>query len=411
MRPPKVAHLTTVDSTLRFLLFAQLKELRDEGFEVVAISAPGRWVADLEREGIRHVPWRNATRSWALFRDLRAFSELLRIMRREGFDLVHTHNPKPGVLGRVAAKVAGVPCVANTVHGLYATPEDTLRKRAAVLSLEWLAARCSDLELYQSEEDLRWARRRRLVDPPASLLLGNGTDLSRFDPARTNAQRLSELRQDLGIRSGELVVGTVGRMVAEKGFREFFAAAELVRAQYPQVRFLVVGEPDAEKADAISEEEIARAKEHVAFAGWRSDVPDLLALMDVFVLASWREGMPRSAIEAAAMGRPMVLTEVRGCREVVTDGIDGLLVPARDARRLAEAIKRLIADSLLREGLGEAAREKALSRFDERRVARAVAAATRRLLERRGVRISESDHGEGTELHRAHEEEQTDARS
>src|SRR6185503_5743754 len=109
--------------------------------------------------------------------DVRAFHELVQILRRERFDLVHTHNPKPGILGRIAARRVGVPCVVNTVHGLYAIPTAPLAKRAAVLSAEWFAARFSDLELYQSEEDMAWALKRRVATPSRTVLLGNGTDL------------------------------------------------------------------------------------------------------------------------------------------------------------------------------------------------------------------------------------------
>lgn len=154
LEPIRVAHVTTVDVTLWVLLRNQLARIRDEGFEVTGISAPGPWVSALEAEGNRHLPWPHATRSWNLRSDGRAFLELLAILRRERFDVVHTHNPKPGVLGRVAARIGGVGCVLNTVHGLYAMPGDRLAKRVPVLTMEWLAARCSDLELYQSEEDL-----------------------------------------------------------------------------------------------------------------------------------------------------------------------------------------------------------------------------------------------------------------
>jgi glycosyltransferase involved in cell wall biosynthesis len=311
--------------------------------------------------------------------DVRALAELVALLRRERFDLVHTHNPKPGVLGRVAARLAGVPLVVNTVHGLYATPEDRLRKRAAVLGAEWLAGRCSDLELYQSEEDLRWAARLRLARGGRSHLLGNGTDVGHFDPAQVPPERAAALRRELGIPADAVVVGAVGRLVAEKGYRELFAAARTVRRADPRVRFLAVGAPDLEKADAIGEAELAAAAEDVVVTGWRDDVRDLLAVMDVFVLASWREGMPRSAIEAAAMGRAMVLTDIRGCREVARNDRQALLVPARDPGTLAEAIARLAADPSLRDRLGTAARARALERFDEAQVAERVIGHYRRL--------------------------------
>jgi glycosyltransferase involved in cell wall biosynthesis/ribosomal protein S18 acetylase RimI-like enzyme len=379
----KIAHLTTTDLTLRYLLLGQLRLLAAEGHEVTGISAPGPHAAALEAAGIRFLPWRNATRSWDPVADARALAELVGLLRRERFDLVHTHNPKPGVLGRVAARLAGVPLVVNTVHGLYATPEDKLGRRAAVLGLEWLAGRCSDLELYQSEEDLRWARRLRLARKGRSHLLGNGTDLGRFDPAQVPPERVAALRRELGLTADALVVGAVGRLVAEKGYRELFAAARAVRQADPRVRFVAVGAPDLEKADAIGQEELARAAGDVLVTGWRDDVRDLLAVMDVFVLASWREGMPRSAIEAAAMGKALVLTDIRGCREVARHDREALLVPPRDPGALAAAISRLAADPALRHRLGAAARRRALERFSEAKVAGRVVEQYQALFARR----------------------------
>jgi glycosyltransferase involved in cell wall biosynthesis/ribosomal protein S18 acetylase RimI-like enzyme len=379
-RRPRVAQLTTTDLTLRYLLLGQLRRLRAEGYDVTGISAPGPNAAALEAEGIRFLPWRNATRAWSPAADVAALAELVALLRRERFDLLHTHNPKPGVIGRVAARLAGVPLVVNTVHGLYATPEDRLGKRAAVLGLEWLAARCSQLELYQSEEDLRWARRIRLLPPGRGELLGNGTDLERFDPALVGPARVAELRRQLGIPANAVVVGTVGRLVVEKGYRELFAAARAVRRADPRVRFLAVGAPDLEKADAITEAELAGAAADVTVTGWREDVRDLLAVIDVFALASWREGMPRSAIEAAAMGRPLVLTDIRGCREVARHGREALLVPPRDPDALAAAITRLVGDPALRRRLATAARARARERFGEQQVAERVVGHYRRLL-------------------------------
>lgn len=385
---PRVAHVTTVDLTLRFLLLGQLRRLRDEGFEVAGISAPGPWVHDLEKEGIRHIPWPHATRAWAPLSDARALAELVKILRRERFDIVHTHNPKPGILGRPAARLSGVPCIVNTVHGLYVTPEDHLVRRICVLALERAAARLSNLELYQSEEDLTWARRIRLVGETKSLLLGNGTDTGRFDPSAVPPARRAALRSSLGIPEDAQVVGAVGRLVAEKGYRELFTAARLVRRAKPHVAFLVVGAPDPEKADAVTEAEIERAAADVVFAGWREDVRDLLAIMDVFVLASWREGVPRSAIEAAAMAKPMVLTDIRGCREVARHEQEALLVARQDPEGLAGALTRLLDDRDLARSLGAAARARACARFDESKVAGAVVTSYRRLLEEKGLRAT-----------------------
>ena len=160
----RVAHLTTVDVSLRFLLFRQLLAIKESGDTVIAISASGPWVADLERDGIRHVALPSSTRGFDLLADLRTARELWRVLRRERPDILHTHNPKPGLYGRVVGRLAGVPIVVNTVHGLYATETDPTAKRFAVYALEAIAARFSDEELVQNPEDLEVMTRLRIAD-------------------------------------------------------------------------------------------------------------------------------------------------------------------------------------------------------------------------------------------------------
>jgi glycosyltransferase involved in cell wall biosynthesis len=391
MRRVRVVHVATIDLTLRVLLLPQLRRLRDEGFEVTAISSPGPSVAALEAEGIRHIPWVHVTRAWKPSSDARAFAELYRILSRGRFDIVHTHNPKPGFMGRIAGHLAGTPVIVNTVHGLWASPDDRALRKVPVIAAEWLAARFSDRELYQSEEDLGWARRLRLVDGRKGRLLGNGTDTARFAPGAVPSRRVLALRRELGIGDDAIVVGCVGRLVAEKGYRELFEAARRLRSRDPRVVLLVVGGPDPDKPDALSEHELQAPSGTVIFAGWRDDVRDLLAAMDVFVLASWREGLPRSAVEAAAMGKPMVLSSIRGCREVVRDGIEGFLVPRRDPTALTAAIERLTDDRELRERMGAAARRRAVERFDEARVADRLLDCYRELLDGRVRTASEEE--------------------
>jgi glycosyltransferase involved in cell wall biosynthesis len=365
----KIAHLTTVDLSLRFLVLAQLVALRDEGHEVIGISSPGPWVAGLERVGIRHIPLESSTRGANVGADVRSALELWRVLRRERPDVLHTHNPKPGVYGRIVGRIAGVPIVVNTVHGLYATLDDAWTRRVGVYALEAVASRFSDAELIQNPEDFELMRRMRLTR--RARLLGNGVDLERFDSDRfTNADRRT-VRTELGIEPDQLVVGTVGRLVAEKGYPELFAA---VRRLDPRRYVLVViGAEDPDKHDALPKDLLARARaDGVRFLGHRDDVDVLYTAMDVFVLASHREGYPRAAMEAAAMGLPIVATDIRGCREVVQSGRNGLLVPPRAASSIVDGIATLGNSSSMRLAMGDAGRALARDRFDERRVARTV---------------------------------------
>ena len=165
-RPRRVVHLTTVDLSLEKLLGPQLSAFVEHGYEVIGMSAPGPHVPAVEARGVRHVPLRHATRAMAPHHDLLAIGELARAFRALRPDIVHTHNPKPGLYGRVAARLARVPVVVNTVHGLYAQPEDRWAKKAVVYTLERLAAACSDAELVQNPEDV--ATLRRVLREPAS---------------------------------------------------------------------------------------------------------------------------------------------------------------------------------------------------------------------------------------------------
>jgi glycosyltransferase involved in cell wall biosynthesis len=362
----KVAHLTTVDLSLRFLVFSQLRSVVSLGGEAVGISAPGRWVEDLQRSGIRHLPLNSSTRGVAPLADFRSAWQLWRILRRERFDVLHTHNPKPGLYGRILGRLAGVPIVVNTVHGLYATEDDAVAKRAVVYLLEALASRFSDAELVQSREDLRLIHRLHLAPPGRALWLGNGIDLARFGPHTSAGPDRADVRRSLGLHEDEIVVGMVGRLVREKGYPEFFEAVSQLGDGYVAV---VVGPIDPDKADSLDPTLIESARSNgTRFLGMRPDIHHLYRAMDIFVLPSHREGFPRAAMEAAATGLPIVATDIRGCREVVDDGVNGLLVPVRKPAELAAAIRRLGEDRSLREVMGRAGRHKALLDFDERRV-------------------------------------------
>jgi glycosyltransferase involved in cell wall biosynthesis len=363
----RVVHVTTADISLALLLGPQLRAFVDAGYEVIGASAPGPWVDELAAIGVRHVALEHATRSWAPVEDGRALVELWRLFRSLRPDIVHTHNPKPGVYGRVAARLARVPVVVNTVHGLYAVPGDRAAKRLPVYAVERIAAACSDAELVQGPEDLETLAS---IGVPRRKLhrLGNGIDLTRFDPAAVAAPARAAVRREMGASDDDVVFGVVGRLVREKGIDDVVAAARLLRTR--SARVVVIGPTDPEKADGYTEADLAAISRDtgIVFLGTRTDMPACYAAMDALVFPSYREGFPRAPMEAAAMGRPVIATDVRGCREVVEPGVTGLLVPARDPAALAAAMDDLAADAARRDALGRAGRAKAQREFDDRRV-------------------------------------------
>jgi glycosyltransferase involved in cell wall biosynthesis len=383
LKEPLLVHVTTSDISLALLLGPQLSAFSAAGFDVIGVSAPGPFVPDLERAGIRHIALPHATRSVSPLDDLRAATALYRLLRRLRPDIVHTHTPKPGFYGRLGGRAARVPVVVNTVHGLYATADDSRARRAVVYGLERLAATCSDAELLQNEEDL--STLTALHVPAKRLhLLGNGIDLDRFKPGPRAEAARRRVRAELGVDDATVVVGAVGRLVWEKGYRELFEAAAQLRRRCREVTVVVAGPNEPEKTDGIEPAALAAAESSgVRFLGHRNDVEDLYAAFDVYVLASYREGFPRSAMEAAAMGLPIVATDIRGCRQVVENGATGLLVPPRDASALTDAVARLAGDPGLSSTMGRRAVSKAKRDFDQRRVIAATLAVYEDLLERK----------------------------
>ena len=344
--------------SLALLLATELAVDVEQGHQVFGISASGLYVERVEALGVTHVPIKHLTRSWNLGSDLLAIVELFRTIRRLRLDVLHTHNPKTGVMGRIAGRLAGVPVVVNTCHGLWARPEDRLRKRAFVYGLEALAIRFSDFELFQNGEDARTLR--RFLKPGRWKVVGNGVDLQRFQP---DPEGRARVRAEFGVADDELLVGTIGRRVREKGLAEFAEAAHRLG---DRATFVWVGpEDDTDAAAHVPHEEAVR------FVGERTDMPAVYSALDVFVLASYREGFSRASMEAAACGVPMVLSDIRGCREIGTDGEHLLLVAPQDADALTEGITRLLDDPELRTRLGSAALERAHAEFDQRAVARA----------------------------------------
>jgi glycosyltransferase involved in cell wall biosynthesis len=401
-RPAAVAHVTTVARSLRYLLLSQLCALRDRGYQVTAVSSPGPDVPALEARGIPHLPV-PITRRLTPLADARSLLELYRVMRSERYTIVHAHTPKPGLLAQVAARLARVPVVVNTIHGFYFHDRMPPRERRFYVAMERLAARCSDLILSQNPEDVETALREGIARPGQIRYLGNGIDLRRFDPGRLSPEARRRTRASLGIPADAPVVGFVGRLVAEKGLSELLEAARVVRERHPRVRFLVVGATDEEKTDRMSAADAGRLDDTgiCTFVGFRQDMPELYHSMDVFALPSHREGFPRAPMEASAMKVPCVVTDVRGCRQVVSNERNGLLVPAGDARALAEAILAVLGDGGLARRLGEEGRRRALAEFDERRVFETVLSEYERLLEAKGLRARVPIADTGMELARA----------
>ena len=338
--------------------------LQRQGYEVLLISPPGPYGDKLRALGLRWEPVPMARRSLNPLREAALLWHLVRLLRREQPALVHGFTIKCAVYGSLAARLAGVPARVNAVAGMgYVFTSAQLKARMlrpVVRSLLRLALGGNGARLIlQNADDVALFRQAGLVDEAhIRLIRGSGVNCAQFaTTARTKTPGNERLR-----------VLLASRLLWDKGLAEFVAALRQLRRQGCAIHALLAGTPDPGNPATVPE---ATVREWVAeglltWLGHVDDMAGLLASVDVVVLPSYREGLPRTLVEAAACGLPLITTDVPGCREVVSDGVDGLLVPRGDGAALARAIRRLREDPELAQRLGAAARLKARAQFDER---------------------------------------------
>ncbi len=369
----RVAVVTSIPTTIRAFLLPQITALRQAGFEVFGVCSDGEEVASLQSKGLQviTIPIR---RSFSIGTDLCTLFRLWRLFRKARVDVVHTHTPKAALLGQIAAALARVPVRINTVHGFYYIAFPPGPRQFLFRWLELVACRLATKVICVSKEDAETIERRGWISPERVCWIGNGIDLSKFCAARLSPTIRATTREKLGIPADAFVVGAVCRLVREKGVQELLEAFARLRSVDPSAYLLHVGPADSSRGEGVSTQ---RAKDLgieacSRFVGHRDDIPELLAAMDVFCLPSYREGFPVSVLEASAMGLPVVVTDIRGCREAVTDDVNGLIVPPREVEPLVVALKRLRSDPSMRSRLGAGGRERARGMFDQRQAVKQV---------------------------------------
>ncbi len=367
----KVLHVCAVAFGLETLLLPQIDFLSRRGLTVEAACSPDPRVGPLRERGyaIHEIA---VDRRIAPGPNSKSVLSLARLMRREKYDLVHTHSPVASVLGRAAAKLAGIERIVYTAHGFYFHEHMPRHKYALYHGIERSVAQITDRILVQSQEDYDTAVTSGLGSAAKLRYLGNGIDPSRFEPASLEDDDRTKLRRDLGIPDEHSpLLGITGRITEEKGFGELVEALALIRDEFPAAHLLVIGGQLSTERDAFQDKLVDFIGEqgleaNVTFAGFRSDVDRLLGLLDLFVLPSYREGLPRSVLEAMAMELPVIATDIRGCREAVVDEVTGVLVPPKDAKALAGALSRVLTDRQWAKRLGKAGRDRVVTTFDER---------------------------------------------
>ncbi len=349
---------------------------RNAGFEVVVATRVQEHAKPIEDEGFRLIPIRLRRGIQSPLDEGAALIELIRLYRRERPDIIHHVALKPVLFGAIAARLCRVPAVVNAITGLgYMFQSSGWRRRllrgAITPPLRWaLASSCSAVIFQNGEDSQDFLNERLVTDSQAIVIRGAGVNVSQFMPAPEPA--------------GIPVVSLAARMVWDKGVGEFVQAARLLRAKGIKARFVLVGSVDSDNPTSLSEADLMGWEKDgiVEWWGHRENMPDVYAASHVVVLPSYGEGLPKTLLEAAACARPLVATDVRGCREIVRDGENGFLVPVKEAAPLARAIETLLHDRALRAKMGARSRELVEKEFRVELIADATVTVYRRLLER-----------------------------
>jgi len=327
------------------------------GDDVWVITAPNTGEEKLAHYGFKHVSVPLTRSGFTLLQEIAAYRALKKVYRQEKPDLVHHVTIKPVIYGSLAARAAKVAAVVNAVPGLgFVFSRRGLRAaglRMLVNTLYRFAfANINMRVIFQNSEDQREFVGLGIVRREQTVLIrGSGVDLDAYDPCSEP--------------DAPPVFVLVARMLSDKGVVEFAQAAELVMRQYPDWRFLLAGDIDPGNPAALSRAQLNNLQEEhgVEWIGYQSDMPELMANSHVVCLPTYREGLPKTLLEASAAQRAMIATDIAGCREVITSGVNGLLVPPRTVEPLAQAMLQLGADPALRQRLARAAREKAEAVF------------------------------------------------
>lgn len=363
----KLIRTSTVPGSLNSFCNGLLRELSQEGYEVIALSSPGDALDEIEqREGVRTiaVPMQ---RRITPFKDLVSLWRLIKVFRKEKPDMVHSITPKAGLLSMMAAWMCRVPVRLHTFTGLVFPTETGLKQKVLILT-DRITCACATHIVPEGNGVKYDLINYRITKKPLKVLgFGNikGIDLNRFNP------ELADVKQEAAQihKEGIFTFIFIGRLVREKGINELVGAFKRLNAQYPDTRLLLVGgyeqDVDPLMTEIISEIDTNPAIEAV---GQQTDVRPWLLASDALVFPSYREGFPNVVIEAGSMGLPSIVTDINGSREIIVEGKNGTIVPSKDTDILMRSMRHMLIDTEWRSQLAMQAREMIESRYEQKYV-------------------------------------------
>lgn len=373
----KVVHIITLlelGGAQQNTLFT-VTHLDREKFEVVLICGPGG-VLDEEAGKILNLKiyfLEKMVRSVQPWKDIVCLWQLIQILKKEKPQIVHTHSSKAGILGRLAARWVKVSTIIHTIHGFGFNPYQTIFSRSLFIFLEKWIAKITNVLIAVSENNIQQGLDLGIGIANQYRLIRSGVDIQEIRKRAKNSDPIT-MKKELGIPQEKKIVLMVAPFKIQKNPTAFVQCAQRVIPLFPEVRFLLVGDGELRKSLELLVEKgsirITRSqnvtqnlelKSHIQFLGWRRDIPEILSMTDLFVLTSLWEGLPRAAVEALVIGKPVVAFAIDGLKEIIKNGENGFLVPPNSLDELSERIVQILRD----ENLAKKLSEKCLKTIDD----------------------------------------------
>ena len=367
--PKKLIRITTIPLSLEKLLEGQLIYM-NQYYEVTAVAAERERLEKYGEKNKVNTFWVEMTRAITPIQDLRAVWKLYKFFKKEKPEIVHTHTPKAGIVGMLAAKLAGVPLRLHTVAGL-PLMETTGTKRKILDQVEKFTYKLAT-KVYPNSRGLKdIILKEGFATEDKLKVLGkgssNGIDTRYFDPFQFDATQKKNKRESLGISHDDFVFIFIGRLVSEKGINELVEAFNNLQAENQNISLLLVG-PFEKELDPLKEETFKTIQLHekIFTTGYQEDVRPYLALSNALTFPSYREGFPNVVMQAGAMNLPAIVSNINGCNEIIVEGINGVIIPVKDTSALITAMKLFVENKNYTERLSSNARDE-ICKYYERK--------------------------------------------
>jgi glycosyltransferase involved in cell wall biosynthesis len=371
MQRKKLVRITTVPLSLEKLLEGQLSYISTY-FEAIAISSEEeRLKVFAQKEGLRYFPL-NLTRKITPLKDIIAVIKLYKFLKKEKPAIVHTHTPKAGIVGMMAAWLAGIPNRLHTVAGL-PLMEAKGFKRKLLNSVEKLTYRFATRVYPNSKGLYDFIIAEKFTTPSKLSIIGkgssNGIDTTYFNPLHYSENDKTTLRNELKIPKNHFLYIFVGRLVKDKGINELITAFSKLAETNDRVSLLLVG-PFENDLDPLKNETIRTIEDHSSIypVGYQNDVRPYFAIADALVFPSYREGFPNVVMQAGAMGLPSIVTDINGCNEIIQQGINGLIIPPKNEEALLESMQKLATNQKLYNELMSSSRQVIVENYNRKEV-------------------------------------------